>query len=464
MRNSEFTPSLQRIDATYSLPFLSACAAALHEQGLLSELEADNLRLSLKERHRSLGEGEATLFSELVAERNSLIQLLEARCGSLGLSQIFLAWTTARILEQSVLALEQWAGSLLKKSELMFNQTFYVFSVEGCERRTLFSFFLVDCAEHLHALARSLQNSSQALQVVYSLTPRGSTEGRAWESSFAQHLGFRLDQAESLSSLEVQEVIKKVLFELDILGDRMGAIVFQLNQNLKIPATIDSLQLLLEDWSVILGQLKALSLIPQGSLERRERKRLQMMRSLLNLNAILDPLHRLSVESIKLSNLTVHPPQLWPEAERRELLARLLKQGTGYLAAHAALETLQNYCQQHGVAVHQLLASELGRIHPQLNEGILPILQNVAKDKDLGTDATKEKQIVFTRKQKLMQLLNQGAGTLLIVCISLLFSACGVKTAPRSDVLDLRPAVPYHAEQSVRPRTPKEGSTTPPHN
>jgi hypothetical protein len=32
------------------------------------------------------------------------------------------------------------------------------------------------------------------------------------------------------------------------------------------------------------------------------------------------------------------------------------------------------------------------------------------------------------------------------------FGGCGVKTAPRSDVLDLRPAVPYHAEQRANPK------------
>lgn len=457
MRISD-SPSLQRIDAAYSLPFLSACAAALSEQGLLSELEADALRLSLKERHRRLGEGEASLFADLLAEGAPLIHLLQARCGASGLSQLFMAWTTAQALERSSQALERWAESLLKKAELMFNQEFYIFQDEKCERRTLFSFFLVECAEQLYDHAQSLTKLGHELQFIAPHSPRSSDAGRAWEESLSQHLGFRPGNAEGLGLNHLHQNIKHLYFHLDRLGDRLTTFSQQLSRNMQHAMGIDQWQVLLEDWQSQLAQLSTFDLIHSGSLERLEKKRLRLLSTVLNFNQLLEQQQEVCAEILKISHL--HAPRLllWPQVERREVLIHLVVQGVALNLAEMAVQALEEYCEQHQVAAHQLLASELGRIHPQLNEGILPILQKLAKDRHLGSDAHQEKQTVLQRKVRLMQTLTSSLSCGIAL---LLFMACGVKTAPRSEVLDLRPAVPYHANQSVRPPL-KDPATTPP--
>lgn len=449
MRNSD-SPALQRIDAAYSLPFLSACAATLREQGLLSELEADALRISLKERHRQLGEDEASLFSDLVSESAPLIHLLEARCGTAGLSQLFLAWTAARVLERSTQALEQWASSLLKKAELMFNQEFYIFQGAQCERRTLFSFYLVDTAEQLHEAAQSLLEYGKQLQFATPHSSRASEAGKAWEISLSQHLGFHYEQTESAGLERLLEIVKKFTLQLEILGDKLQSLSEQFAHNLDHLQAIDQWQLLLEDWKSQLSQLKTLDLLHTGSLERMEKKRLRLLSSLLNFNDLLGQQEEVSLDILKISRLRASRLLLWPQVEKRELLIDMVVQGVPLATAEQAVQTLEDYCRQHGVAPHQLLASELHRVHPQLHEGILLILQNLSKGRHLGADALQEKQTILKRKDKLMQALS---GPILASLLALFFNSCGVKTAPRSEVLDLRPSVPYHAEQSVRPPT-----------
>jgi hypothetical protein len=62
-------------------------------------------------------------------------------------------------------------------------------------------------------------------------------------------------------------------------------------------------------------------------------------------------------------------------------------------------------------------------------------------------------QIVHKKDHLLLSIIQRLSGITVVVFLLLSFTiSCGVKTAPRSDVLDVRPTVPYHAEQRNYPK------------
>ncbi len=84
----------------------------------------------------------------------------------------------------------------------------------------------------------------------------------------------------------------------------------------------------------------------------------------------------------------------------------------------------------------------------------MQILRKIAMDKGIGQSLNQEKQVVLHRKDKLLHVIQTNLNRALVLTFLCLYlPGCGVKTAPRSDVLDLRPAVPYHAEQRTNQKS-----------
>ncbi len=444
--------SLLRIDAAFSLPFFLACAAALSEQGLMPEIEADTLRLTIKDRYRQMGDVNRSLFSELFKENGPFISELQTRLGSHGLSQLYLSWTIAHTLEKSLVYLDELASGLLKKAELMFNQPFFIFREEMCEQRTFFSTFLVEAAEHIHESREDFAQLLIDLRVLHPRVPSSSEVGTQWEQSLAMHLGYRYGEGGALAELRMQQTFKLLFLRWDLLADRLSYISSQLAQNLGAAEAIDQMYFALEDWSGHLARIRSYPTLGRGSWDRHEQHRLRLLASLLHIQDILESIGQSLLENLKTSLIGPLIMPLWPEAERREVVTYLLTQGVPYQQAQSALKLLESYCKQHQTEPHLLLSAEIQRLHSSLNEGFLQNLKKVAMDRGVATHLTEEKQRVLKRKDHLLKTIKSHLLVLVLLpwplaTLSLGLSGCGFKTLPQSEVLDLRPAIPYHAQQ-----------------
>lgn len=445
-------PALQRIDSAYHTPFLSACASALAEEGLLSDMEADQLRLILKDRHRT--RDETSLFTVLLNEKNAAVTHLQARFGLSGLNEILFRWTIARGVEDLNLVLWSLAQDLIKKAELMFNQTFFLYAGDLCERRTLFSFFLVEFASELHEEADRMHAMAKNLRKLRAGGVSFLQDESNLESVLAAHLGFEFEADQGLHLWRLQKNLKVLHTHLSLIGDVFQHALEQLRPNVNLKENDERLKLLLDDWVSVLGQLQATSLYWPASLEIMETKRLRLLASLVSCKELVMDIHSTLTEALKTSRIKAPGNDVWPEAEKREVLSRMLARGVGLAEAEMALQSLQQYCKQHNIAPQQLLDAELQRIDPKLDEPTLQILKKMASDKGVGSQLSNEKQIVLHRKDQLMNAIQGRLGPALLallIAFSGFLPACGVKTAPRSDVLDLRPSVPYHAQQRADP-------------
>lgn len=439
--------SLLRIDSTVSLPFFSACAAALSDQKLLSDIEADTVRMNLKDRYRQASEPQDSMFSELLREGGPLINLVRARMGISALGRLYVSWTLAESSEKALRCLDELSQGLLRKAELMFNQNFHVYRDGVCEYQTLFSTFLVEAAEQIYDSREELNQLISRIRVVYPSTPDSSDSGVQWEKSLALHLSYRYEQELALADLKTQQAYKALFLQWDFLGEKLGYITEKLKDNLQTSPAFEQILLSLEDWQGQLARIRSYNFAQTRSWESLEQHRIRLLASVLNLQEILQTVSAKTIDLLKTSHIDQKNKLVWPESERRELYSILLVHGASPQEADRALDLLESYCQQHQVLPEQLLATELLHIHGRLDEGFLQNLKKLAMDRSVGLPVIEAKQRVLQRKDKLLRTIQSQLTPLLTLVAFLFCGACGVKTLPQSEVLDLRPAVPYHAEQ-----------------
>ncbi|MCX6128761.1 MAG: hypothetical protein NTX25_06815 [Proteobacteria bacterium] len=439
--------SPQRLDTTYHLPFLSAATAALCEVGLASERDAEQFRDAIKVYQRKRGQEGTALLTQLAHEHSGIITLLQARYGAPGLDTLLFRWTISRAGED--LAHELWniSEDLVRKAELMFNQPMYIIEDGVCEQRSLFSIFLVDFASQLGGIAEQLQTLSRALRVLHpilALDPRLENLDR----SLAAHLGFKLGEAESLPYLHLQGSIRLIYTELTGLFELFQTLLDQLRFNCDAKPQDQALQILLEDSRGELGRLQSTKVYGPAPLPQMEDRRQRLLVGLLNLREMFSQVRPILQDMLRSSRIRNQQEWLWPANERRQLLSSLLSRSIDLTEAEEAIRALEQYCRLHKISPDQLLDAELTHIHAELNEAAMQILSKIAKDKGIGQSMSQEKLVTLHRKDRLLHVIQSNLGrAVLLTFLCLSWGACGVKTAPRSDALDLRPSVPYHAEQ-----------------
>ncbi|WP_141736624.1 hypothetical protein [Oligoflexus tunisiensis] len=446
MHQSEW-PALQRLDLSYLLPFLSGCAAALCDLGLATDRDADSLRQTIKDHQKQRGEGQKTLLQELLQQKNSMIALLQARYGAEGLDTLLFRWTINRACEDLATELWNFSEDLIKKAELMFNQPMLIVEQELVERRSLFSIFLVDAATHIGGIAGQLQSLGLNLRVHYPL-PALDTRLDELDKALATHLGFAQGEVEALPFHKLQASLRGVQVELENLLSLLSATLIQLCFNCTLGDQEQAVQILLEDLQGELGRLQKTQPYAPAPLPQMENRRHRWLGALLAMRSGIHEIRQHFQDILRTSRVKPPAEWIWPMAERRQLLSALLSRSVSIRDAELAMDALERYCRQHLVAPDQLLGAELHRIHPELDEASLQILRKIAMDKGIGPSLSQEKQVVLHRKDKLLHVIQTNLSRALVLTVlCLCFPGCGVKTAPRSDVLDLRPAVPYHAEQ-----------------
>lgn len=446
-------PALKRLDIAYTLPFLSACASALCELGLATERDADALRQTIKDHQRLRGTETQPLLAQLVEQNNNIVALLQARYGGSGLDTMLFRWTISRAGEDFASELWSMSEDLVRKAELMFNQPMVLVENNKRERRSLFSIFLVDVATQIGGCAEQLQTSSSTLRILYPL-PALDVRLDGIDRSLATHLGFVLGEAEALPYQRLQNSIRQIYVEMESLLSLLRASLVQLQANCDAVPQDQAIELILEDLQGEIGRLHETPVYTVSALPQMENRRHRLLGALLAMRSGIHETRQHFQDMLRTSRIRPQEEWLWPMIERRQLLSALLSRSVGLADAELAMESLEQYCRQHLVAPDQLLGAELNRIHPQLDEASLQILRKIAMDRGIGHSLSQEKQVVLHRKDKLLHVIQTNLGrSVLLTILCLCFTGCGVKTAPRSDVLDLRPAVPYHAEQRTNQKS-----------
>ncbi len=456
MRISD-APALKKMDQSYHVPFITACTSALSTHAYLTESENEQLRIILRDRHKA-HEGES-LFHALSLDSRAF-QVLKTRLGPFHFQGLLFRWSMARALENFNYTVWSFAQELLAKAELMFNQPFHLFSGRTCVQHGPFSYFLVEMAGALHDRADDLHDLVKALKT-WSI---GQVDETSFEATLAAHLGFHLDENTGLSDWSLHELMKKAWLELELLQEFHSHLLRQLSQNLKMEQEEPRLRFLLEDFQSLLASTPGLSVGDFSSQDMVEGKRIRMLVAIEESKSLALEFYELLSQTLKTSRIPSEAKRLWSERESRAIVNHLLDRGIGIPEAQNALASLKAYCQEHDVSPDHLLEAELHRIHPYFDNESSLFLKKAGGSERLSESFHDEKQHIVHKKDLLLQHINQRLIGITVVSLFLLSFgvSCGVKTAPRSDVLDARPSVPYHAEQRDYPKKITQAPLAPP--
>ncbi|RZA12796.1 MAG: hypothetical protein EOP10_30790, partial [Proteobacteria bacterium] len=357
MRISD-APALKKMDQAYHAPFLTACVAALTSHGYLTETENEQLRITLRERHKH--QEADSLFSDLQNDKNGAFAVLQTRLGPYHFNGLLFRWTTARAVENFNFSIWSFAQELLGKAELMFNQPFHLYSGRTCIQHGPFSYFLVETAGELHRNADDLHVLVKELRR-WSV---GHQASDTFEVTLAAHLGFEIDEEVGLADWKLHELLKKIWLQLELLQEFNAHILRQLQANLKMETEEPRLRFLLEDFQSLLVSSKGIAHLDFNALDIIEGKRLRMLAAMQECKDLSFEFYQLLTATIKTSRVPSVPTSIWSENESRAIINHLLDRGISILDSKKALLNLQDYCREHAVSPDQLLEAELQRIHP----------------------------------------------------------------------------------------------------
>jgi hypothetical protein len=147
-----------------------------------------------------------------------------------------------------------------------------------------------------------------------------------------------------------------------------------------------------------------------------------------------------------------------PQSVIRRVAASMVKDGITSQKAFAAAAALVSYCDKNKIAPRDVIAGELSKINSSLTVSALELLQEMEAEKSFSHQNSFEKDRNFKRSDALRNIVKENLVKMgfAIFALFFIFSGCGLKTAPKSTIIDYRPAVEYHSSDNSIPVQPPE--------
>jgi hypothetical protein len=449
-------PTFLKHDNANVVDFLASTAAALTEAGQLGAKESDNLRLALSGIQADPVERDMPVLLRLLAQNAEFPVLAEIWFGRPGFARNLLRHSLKPLLAETAANIRSGAQLLLGKTELLINRPFTVFQNSGiAEMRSIYSAVLVDYAEALAAYADRIEDISTQLD---ALQATGFGPDTTTDEKLAAALGFARVETPSLplpleewTKMRVGSILGELAAQSTIFIDQACA-NFAPHSAVAIEVGCDQLRSAVERFA-------GMALPRSQSLAVWETRRLALLGALNAVNSALIDLLKGVADVVSLAYAQSgqsHPLNALTNTVQRQLAADLVAAGTSPARAAAAAAAIADYCHEHKVDPSRLLAGELPRIHDALLPRSLELLQRLAGDKTgLALNDSASKQKALDKTKSLLAKISSAGTALALVLVPFLSGGCGLKTAPKSAIVDFRPDIP------VRPQKKTEASSAP---
>lgn len=441
-----------RHDHHVVIEFLNAVASSMAEVGLLQPRDSEDLRLCVRNLHRSDWE-HASALVRFNDERSEFLAQLLARYGQIGLYGNLLRLSMRGLLLQSLKSVQDFGSMLVEKAQLHFNRSFPIHTGVRYERRALFSSLLIELADATHESARLL---SEALEDAATLSPTDipvpSSQDIELDEKVAQILGFEVQRRDSAPLTTDMRMRRRISFAFASLAEALTEFLEQFPSE-PAAAQIETIAETMRSEAARLGSLKFPKTGPLESWELRRHTFLQIM---ANLN---ESLRHLAMDA---PAILVPPKEVaagfYPETVRRQMTLQMVQKGQAHSVAIKAADALLKYVRDQNVTPSAILEAELTSIHPGLMPECLVLLRRVTEDESLSHLAGREKSVLLDRSKYLSKQFQNAAAfasKLALACAMTGLMGCGLKTAPKSDIVSYRPEIPFRAPpESQKPASP----------
>jgi len=431
--------------------FLSSTASALAAAELIGQKDLDNVRVALSGIQSDSEMRELPLLLCLVEQKAEIVKIVAMRYGTERFSLNLLRYTMRAILAETTTILGTWGEQLLAKAELMFNRPFVVMGADQKPlRRILYSQLLVDFAGVLAEACKELSEVRSALGMLHGADFAAMTdEDKNLDKSIAESLGMtgiRLEPNPYADELALKERVSRVV---ERVAEYTADVFNQISFNTNSPANTHAL-MGVERLRADAQRLIGLRFTTGGSLPAWEARRISILSSLYTVNAAAAALGAASVAAIG-KGTDVKPLLAWqvPANVNRRVIADLVASGVSITKAEEAVTAFNTYCRDRNIGPKEVLPGELSKVSPHLLPRSLTLFHTLNSDSPTESPvfSTEDKRTTLEKSHRLMkgfkETLATLAGVLLVVGISVMSSGCGIKTAPKSDVVDFRPDIPF---------------------
>jgi hypothetical protein len=454
-----------KLDNAGTIQFLASYAAALANEGLVSERCLENFKGSLATITPMLASTQRSILPLLAESNDDFVAVLTARYGVSGLAWNHMRISTRGLLSESCANLAFWADLTLKKAELFMNRPFVAVSAFGESRRELFPSVLFHAAKTLHDTAKELRQAIHDLSLMRPadiLDTTGLQHGI--EGRIAIQVGFSGLESETLSYCRTeQRVVRKIVAAFEEMAASILQIVVGLRQNTANLANSKHLEIECEILMAECQRLSGVRFEVSSNLDVWETRRLGFLHEIFELNQRMNQAAKLFSETLIPKDKLTELEFLTSDVERA-VICSLIKRGTPPHTATTAANDLMDYCRAHKATPSALIPAELKKINAELLEDTLAFAATLTSDSLTATPGgSGEKARFIDAAKKIRKALNVTvpfSSPMATILFGLILNSCGFKTGVVSDVPDERPKIAFH-KQEPHAEAPPAGITNP---
>ncbi len=455
---------VQRIENSHTIEYLTTVAGAMQRTDAVSAKDINDFRVSLRNFQLSGDFSQSTLLTLLAQEKSAFLQAVVTRYGESGLCSNLFRFSLMHRLSTWQSNLDAAGESMIRLSQLFFNQPFAIFQERHCERKVLLSGVLIELAEIIAHAKEELERAKTALRRMQPADLAIQNEGDIeLDLTIAQESGFATVQR-NLIPLRSERIFKaSSLAAATSLTDYLEDLLVQLRQNTK-PAHVEDLINRCSSIKSELAKLSQLDFPVHPTIEAWEGRRFSFCQTLAGIDGEITTLLNKFILHLTPASMSVPDDFSYFTGSMRRLVEMdLIRSGVGPLQAKTAWEALVSYCSGQGLNPLNLVPAELGKINPHLSERHLVLLRQVDHNAKLFHFDSHTKQMLLTRSSSLMKYFKGGVG-LVSAFLMIMVSSCGLKTLPINPADDYRPEIPFRDTPATPPDTPKPPVQSSPSN
>lgn len=451
--------SWSRTCLTETNEYLMIVAGALLAHDQAGQRHIDALRVNLAATQTGLSAEQLHPPMLTLSRANcEFLQLLEARYGHERIVLNLFRYSAKNWVESIIALLNRWGQTTLKNSDLVLNRLITIYRPNGEPiDQQLFSELLVEMAENIERCAARIESASELINSYYP-APGATAEMRSAEAAICKQLQLNnVGHGDASPGLNEEYLIRSIALEIASLAKGTCFFADQIAHNVDRAKSV-ILKLRSQWLQSEANRLFNFNWPSEPSLVATEVARNEVMLSLTGFTA--------AITDMEMECQTTFPGLL--TTKKQDHIQRRLESLRGRLIADAMLAGLSGrdaresvvaliaYTEKHDVSAGELLTEELVKIHPALMPRTLEKFQDWTREDPVAQSRSSEKALSCARSAELKHRLAERSRRLpttlsaLLIVMSMLpiVSGCGLKTRPKNDVDDLRPAIPFRTTET----------------
>ncbi len=375
-----------------------------------------------------------------------------AMMGEIPLFTNLARYTLHRVLLDTHQIISHAAIETEKCIPLFFNQSIHTFRGGRWESRGPYIGFLMELLTSFEELQSSLLAQSLLKSFVRPFDICEAEAAISFLQTLKISLNFQEDEETYLPLVAENNFLRKLCCIFHTAFNTWQAAFLLIKSNSKLAPQQSYTQIAQPALSSF-AALEKIQFDPQDEIYNWDHQLIQVLSSIHRFNHDLEQFHRQFRELLRPQNMYV--PNITESLDRR-LERALIGKGVTSTIAKKTAKALTTYCHQWGIQVRDIDSLELSKIDPNLDLQLLEDIKMVDRDHAFNLKQGRKKEVVLKRAQKVVLSIQKNLLSLTLVLIAVgLLPSCGIKTLPLSNVLDLKPEIPYKTSAKVTKDTNK---------